>query len=309
MSKILITFFTFYFFAFAIAGKRSKSIRFKELPLSEFSNPESQKLLLRYLLSNPVWDVREDRGKIYAFRRHPSHTNVSTRLGYYSDSSSGTDMRILISFSGPHKPREFSGYTLTENKKGKLTIKTSKSELSSYSHQSYLIVNDSTLSIEIFEASNNPKRLQTLSILEELRAELNNVLLHADELKKNGFIALSGSKQQDSSLTVKEISKGEFLISGSYAFKEEGFIYAKITAFNGENISGKINRMNTKRPVGFSEQGTHLFSFQTIAVNTETVPGRSVMVTIEIVFANIQGLETTILKKEQVLLSAFSRGK
>jgi hypothetical protein len=216
-------------------------------------------------------------------------------------------MRVLISFSGPHKSREFSEYTLIENTKGKITIKTSKSELSSYSHQSYLIVNDSTFSIEIFEASKNPKRLQTLSILDELRVELNNVLLHTDELKKNGFITFSDAKQPDSSLAVKEISKGEFLISGSYDFTEQGYIYAKITAFNGENISGKINRMNSKRPVGFSEQGMRAFLFQTIAVNTETVPGRSVMATIEIVFVNAQGYESVIRKKEQVSLSAFSR--
>ncbi len=154
-----------------------------DLPiLNEFATTNRQQLI-QQLSADPRWFVTEEGGKAYAYRRLTIGGRWQNSLnGFYSSSSiaPSSEMhfqtRIVIGFDGPVFAEPFRRI-ITEAKIGSglvpIRVVDAKND---QGKESYLLLQGSRASVEIFEQSLLDARPATQLALGELRRELAAIL-------------------------------------------------------------------------------------------------------------------------------------
>lgn len=157
--------------ALAKPGADDSTITADITALSRLSkhHPET---LERYLACNPAWRVFEEHGCKFATRRWYVGPHWHYELhGYYSDSYRGFQTRTTLCLSGKPWARALAGINRVEaGKRGELRLSDRNGPL-----QSYCLIDDGSLAVEVFEQSNARERRLTKASLSFLQQEFGKL--------------------------------------------------------------------------------------------------------------------------------------
>lgn len=173
--------------------------------------PADVRVIERHLRAHPRWEVSEQKGVRYAFRREKPETTYEPAEGVapgdpeidipggYSgalngfhssfDSKDVVQTRVLLSLG-----REYGFGSSRNVTRAKADAGTAKVAVGKYMDQpgleSYLIVEGAEgVTLEVFEQSHLRARTFTIAALREVTAEIRDVLAARDEIEKDGFAA------------------------------------------------------------------------------------------------------------------------
>ena len=150
-------------------------------------------LWYQYLAGNFRWEIRKERGLYYAVRKEQQNGKYITTLnGFYSSNDlpkSYLQSRVLVSFDDTYcfgnLLDRVTAFKLSE---GSNLIEPTIEDPhdGSPGYGSYVILKLPAANLEIYEQSSLISRNFTRSAFTEVNSELEQVLVHAADIKKNG---------------------------------------------------------------------------------------------------------------------------
>jgi hypothetical protein len=227
---------------------------------------------LRYLASNPRWEIREEGGLRYAVRLEKVDGKYETTLnGFYNTDVGGSDRqtRVIVSFDRPYGfGHEHGNVTRAKAGTGDVAVIVEGPHAGTPGHSSYLIVEGSGLFLEIYDQAPDQERRFTKAATLEVCRELREVLEHRDEITATGRLL------SDSPDAAADLARGHFEVNdgmqpGIYLLDAAvnatcpGYVYAKVfETTTGKPLSAGRITPRSKRFVGWSESGDRHFPYK-----------------------------------------------
>lgn len=286
-------------------------------------NDKNIDILKRYISGNSRWEIRKEKkfkavGKdyvphevVYAVRKESRNGIFETTLnGYYSNFSGDNDIyqtRVLISFGQQYgHGRDTTHITYVPENSLEIETIIEAEHSGTPGNSSYLIIDGTSINIEIYEQSKVLKRKYTINAIRELNEELLMVLNNLESINETG---LSPSREYYSSMPdsnyfdIKDgMQPGIYLIKAGIATTEKGIVYIK--AFNSEtNERLSENRVTPKttRELGWANNGQTIFPYESEIVIYEGDWSHKYKARFEIWFRSEDGNEIKLAEKERVI--------
>jgi hypothetical protein len=238
--------------------------------LSSF-DPDLIKAVLRYCASHPNWDVREERGQIFAVRLEKAIDVCQNELnGFhsYGESSSLRETRVLLSFGRAYGYGDEYG-NVTRAKAGTKSVDVTMEQRSDIrtSYTSYVIVEGTGLYLEICESSYEANRRFTQDSYNEVCKELESVSKNRRVVAETGLVpvGLPGhySAQNKPSFSVHSTDEpGTYCLDAAVNPTSSGFVYAKVfDQKTGKQLLRSDVAPESKRYVGWHDGGERYFPY------------------------------------------------
>lgn len=275
VTLILIIFFSGYDIVSGYGGKLSRPIEahvnLLDQTLTKFDKDLSQ-LLFRYLVENPRWEMREERGIRYAVRLESVNGDYQTTLnGFYSTFGNGAvrQTRVLISFGKIYGFGHGRGnITRTEPGQNDVSVIIEGEHSGAPVYSSYTIVSGGKVFLEIYDQAPELKREFTQRVFNEVSAELADVIEHRISIEKSGILLVPKHYPKPlpgkNFFEVKDgVQPGIYLINAAVSPTEPGYAYIKVfNTRSGERLSEERMTPRSVRYLGWSNDGSILFSYE-----------------------------------------------
>lgn len=282
-------------------------------------------VLKRYFLGNPRWDVRAKHKKInngyisyeqiYAIRKEERKGYYETTMnGYYSYFFENSDIfqtRVIVSFENIYgygnDTNRITYASYPENKDIKTIIQSEDSlPVLGNTSTSYLILQENSINIEIFEQSKNLERKFTIQTIQELNAELSMVLDNLDEIEKTGISPIKKFYpiQLDSNyFKIHDgVQSGVYGIRAGLSTNKKGVVYIKIfNSDTNEPLFADRIKLETTNEIGWSEDGKLILPYESVLVIREGDPSHKYKARFEIWFRPNKGDEIKLTEKERII--------
>ena len=249
-------------------------VNLSDTAITNFNRPANQSILLRYFAGNGRWEVRQERGILYAVRLENINGNYETSLnGYYSQYNEHgliSQTRVLVSFG---KLYGFGNLDeqITRSDAGdndvELVIADSFPGTPGYA--SYLIVDGGGIFIEIYDQTLQFERSFTQKTYNEVSNELSAVLEYLQDIEETGIMPLidfyPGAFPKASYFNVIDgIQPGIYLLNAAVNPTSAGVLYVKVfDVTSGAQLSEDRITPASTRLAAWSEDGITYFPYQT----------------------------------------------
>lgn len=249
---------------------KESSVSISNLCLDQF-NTEQIVALKRYLSGNPRWEVLYNKGNIYAIRKEEQNGKYQTTLnGYYSSNESAdiSQTRVIVSFGKSYGfGRDKSKITYTDSNDKDLILTLESEKMGSPGYTSRLIINGKNANIEIFEQFIDVRRAFTQRTINELNAELSDVLKFEKEINENGVMPVVDYypfKVDSTYFNILDGSQpGKYIVQAGLKVDTEGMVYTKVfDKKTNERISAARITPRTTREIGWSKNGQTIFPYE-----------------------------------------------
>jgi hypothetical protein len=242
-------------------------------------------LWFQYLAGNFRWEIRKERGLYYAVRKEQQNGKyVSTLNGFYSSNDlpkSYLQSRVLVSFDDTYGfGNLLDRVTTFKLSEGRNLIEPTIEDPhdGSPGYGSYVILKLPTANLEIYEQSSLISRNFTRSAFAEVNSELELVLAHAADIKKNGRLPSKelypefSSDDFDSGLSastesflkiVDGMQPGIYLVTAWINVSEKSEAFLKVFDQKTGKALSKIEiQQKSLRIMGWSELPNNRFPYQ-----------------------------------------------
>ncbi len=236
--------------------------------LSKFDAAASD-ILFRYLAGNERWEIQEEGGKKFAVRRERVDGQLKTELnGFYSSHHGGkySQTRVLLTFSGVYGfGRERGNVTRTRPGTANVPMVVESQHSGSPGNSSYVIVEGSTIGLEIFDQATTVERMFTKEALKEVGKELAAVLTHRDQIRATGVMPdkdfYPRPLPKAASFEVTDgFQTGIYQLDAFVSSTSAGHIETRVfKTATGKQLSAEQDR--SRRYVGWSADGTRFFPY------------------------------------------------
>jgi hypothetical protein len=293
------------------------------LVINQF-NEDNVDLLKQYLSGNSRWEIRKEKKYrvvnkeyipyevTYAIRKEKRNKKYETTLnGYYSDFGENAiihQTRVLISFGDYYGHGNDSTHITYASYPIDNKIKTiiEAEHTGTPGNSSYLIIKGKFINIEIYEQSKKLERTFSIKTINELNNELSMVLDNQQEIRSTGRSPIESyySNKIDSTYYQIEngIQPGIYRIKAGLRTKEKGTVYIK--AYNvatNERLSAQRMTPRTTRELGWSENGTAIFPYESELTVYEGDWANEYKARFEIWFRSTAGTEIKLMEKERII--------
>jgi hypothetical protein len=238
--------------------------------LNEFGTTNRQKLI-QHLAASPQWFVTEEGGKSYAYRRLTIGGRWQNSLnGFFSGSSVAPSSephfqtRIVIGLDGPVFVEPFQRkriYTAAQVGSGDVPIRVVDDKEFNQGKESYLVLQSSRASIEIFEQSDIDARPITKLALAEVKRELEEVLVSTNtEMPLEQIVQHAGESEIQ---LAKGMQGGIYQVRAFVNPSEAGRAYIKVfeATQNTPLSAERIKPVSISR-IGWSTNSNEKFRYQ-----------------------------------------------
>ncbi len=289
-------------------------------PLLSTLDDRQLALIERHLRSSPRWEVRMDRGHVYAQRRQahggacgdcglPGGFRTSWG-GIYGDYPGQVlqATRVRLGLRGEPPEVRVAPLTIAKAGSGKRAIRATSPNPSTEGapghpeHTSWLRVTGvEGVYLEIMEQARAPDRRFTRSSLAQVHGELERVLQNAEVLEREGYVpslwpeGASPPTGEPQVVLHPGAQPGMYAVTAWVNPREEGRAYVRVFHDGtGQALSEARITERTTELIGWSEEGEVLFPYQTDLVVDEGDPNVPFGARFELRFVNGRGEERTL---------------
>ncbi len=233
---------------------------------------EDRSILFRYLAGNPRWEIRQKGDIKYAVRQEKVDGKYEATLnGFYSSGHGGDDYRqtrVLLAFEDGHGfGRERGNITRAKPGNGDVPVIVEAPHKGTPGHSSYVIIEGRQIYLEIYDQAVEVPRTFTQQTVNEVLAEVAEVLKHRDAIKTTGVMPVASyypvEPLKGAHFTVEDgMQPGIYLLSAAVNPELPGHIYLKVyDTKSGERLSETRLLSRSMRYVGWSDAGQTFFPY------------------------------------------------
>lgn len=289
-------------------------------PLLSTLDDAQLELIERHLRSSPRWEVRMDRGHVYAQRRQANGGACSDCAlpggfrtswgGVYGDYPGQVlqATRVRLGLRGEPPRTGVAPVTIAKAGSGRTPIRASSPKPAGEgapghsAHTSWLRVTGvDSVYLEIMEQARAPDRRFTRSALAQVHGELERVLQNAEVLEREGYVpslwpAESSPPTEGLPMLLHPGEQpGMYAVTAWVNPREKGRAHLRVFhEGTGRALSEDRITERTTELVGWSETGEALFPYQTDLVVYEGDRNEPYPARFELRFVNERGEERTL---------------
>ncbi len=289
----------------------------------------------RHLRSSPRWEVREERGRVYATRRQTNGGACSecelpggfrtSGGGFYSDYRGQVLMqtRVLLGLRGEPPEANATPLTVAKAGSGKTSVKTTAPRTAADAtpdgdYTSWLrVMGTDGLYLEVMEQSRAPERRFTRSALVQVHGELARVLENAEVLEEEGYVPAlwpdASPPRGEPRMEVHDgVQPGIYVVTAWVNPREKGRAFVRVfhdetkplpkegkakeqITTPGQQLSEERIRDRSVEFIGWSGEGDVLFPYQSELTVYEGDWHEPYDARFELRFVNEQGEERTLV--------------
>jgi hypothetical protein len=226
--------------------------------------------LLRYLASTERWELRQERGRVYAVRLERVDGIYETTLnGFYrhDDDDGDRTTRVLLALGEPYGLRVHYRITRAIPGDRPINLTIEGPHRGSPGYTSYLTVDGDEIFLEVYERAPELRRRFTQQALNDVSEELREVLRYIDVVAETGLLP-AGSPHADppppaAQLEIRDgMQPGIYSVDAALNPRSRGYAFMKV--FEAETnllLSGEAVKERSLRFVGWSEDGEVYFPY------------------------------------------------